>query len=79
MTSSQQWSSSVLKQLLNTCRMAVSMQVETGNFTRLMVRNLPLKCARKKGKGCFISLVAGTSLELMFTISIAVDSVTCVL
>lgn len=59
--------------------MAVLMQVETGNFPRLMGRNLPLVCARKKGKGCFISLVAGTSLELVFTTSVAVDWVTCVL
>lgn len=58
--------------------MAVLMWVETGNFPRLMGRNLPLVCARKEGKGCFISLVTGTSLELVFT-SVAVDSVTCVL
>lgn len=44
--------------------MPVLIQMKTGNFPRLMVRNLSLKCA-KEGKGCCInSLVAGASLEL---------------
>lgn len=55
------------------------MWVETGNFPRLMGRNLLLACARKEGKGCSISLVTDISLELVFTTSVAVDLVTCVL
>lgn len=55
------------------------MWVETGNFPRLMGRNLLLVCARKEGKGCSISLVTDISLELVFTTSVAVDLVTCVL
>lgn len=59
--------------------MAVLMWVETGNFPRLMGRNLLLVCARKEGKGSSISLVTDISLELVFTTSVAVDLVTCVL
>lgn len=59
--------------------MAILIQMKTGNFLRLMVRNLSWKCARKEEQGCcVISLVAGTFLELWFATVAGVGSVTCV-